>query len=516
MKDLTVEQMDQLDKYSAHFTASVRRALRASLTGDILTGKYESYIGKKISIENLKTLMENPTTAAYQKQLRQMSMYLFLVSPHYRRLISYYSTLPTFNYTIAPAKLALKKLNSAAKKKYSQSYYDTVNDCERYAFKDELPVVMSWVLLEGIYCGLYYEDDESFYLKHFPTDYVKVYSEMDGVYRFAVDLDYFASRNYLFAAYGDEFYQAYLAYKGDSKLGVKGDRMLRWYEPPNQVCVKYDDDPTIIVPFFCGIYKEVLDLDDYRLLAKAKTEMGNYKVLAMKQDVDENGVPKLDFDIASKYYNQAAANLPEQVGLIMSPFKIEAFTFDKSNVADTDDVNKAENALWSATGTNPLLFGAADISSANALLLSIKSDEMIAYTVLHKIERAFNLVQKLKRRPYEFRIRFLDQSIYCREAVQDSFSKAATYGVPGAKSLYAASLGILPSDVIGMSYLEDEILGFTVTCFNRPMLSSHTTANISTGDEGGRPTNESQGVVLTESGEASQEAGEDNNNANVQ
>ena len=67
-----------------------------------------------------------------------------------------------------------------------------------------------------------------------------------------------------------------------------------------------------------------------------------------------------------------------------------------------------------------------------------------------------------------------------------------------------------------MSYLEDEILGFTVTCFNRPMLSSHTTANISTGDEGGRPTNESQGVVLTESGEASQEAGEDNNNANVQ
>ena len=53
-------------------------------------------------------------------------------------------------------------------------------------------------------------------------------------------------------------------------------------------------------------------------------------------------------------------------------------------------------------------------------------------------------------------------------------------------------------------------------CFNRPMLSSHTTANISTGDEGGRPTNESQGVVLTESGEASQEAGEDNNNANVQ
>ena len=79
MKDLTVEQMDQLDKYSAHFTASVRRALRASLTGDILTGKYESYIGKKISIENLQTLMENPTTAAYQKQLRQMSMYLFFV-----------------------------------------------------------------------------------------------------------------------------------------------------------------------------------------------------------------------------------------------------------------------------------------------------------------------------------------------------------------------------------------------------------------------------------------------------
>lgn len=444
-----------------------------------------------------------------------MSLYLYLVSPHYRRLLSYYSTLPTFNYYIAPAKLSAKTLNRAARNKYQAAYYDTVNDCELYSFQDELPEVINWMLLEGIYCGLYYESTDAFYLKHFPTDYVKVYAEMDGVYRFAVDLDYFAKGDYLFSAYGDNFYNAYIAYKGDSKRGIKGDPQLRWYEPENQFCVKCDDDPTVIVPFFAGIFKEVLDLDDYRLLAKAKTEMGNYKVLAMQQDVDENGVPKLDFDIAQKYYNQAASNLPEQVGLILSPFKIEAFTFDKSNVADTDDVNKAENQLWSATGTNPLLFGSTKITSANALLLSIKADEMVSYHLLHKIERVFNLIQKLKGRPYQFRIHFLDQSIYSRELVQDSMFKAATYGVPGSKSRYAASLGMSPSDVLGMAYLEDDILGFTTECFNQPMLSSYTqsASAVDPANTGGRPTNESKGQTLTESGEADQDTGQNINAA---
>ena len=340
-----------------------------------------------------------------------------------------------------------------------------------------------------------------------------MYAEMDGVYRFAVDMDYFATGDYLFSAYGDEFYDAYIAYKGDNKLGIKGNKLLRWYEPKNQVCVKCDDDPSLMIPFFAGIFKEVLDLDDYRLLAKAKTEMGNYKVLAMKQDVDDNGVPKLDFEVAEKYYNQAAQNLPEQVGLILSPFDIEAFTFDKSNVADTDDVNKAENQLWSATGTNPLLFGASKITSANSLLLSIKSDEMIAYKLVHKIERAFNLIQKLKGRPYQFRVHFLDQSVYNREVVQDSMLKGATYGVPGAKTKYAAALGMTPSDIVGMSYLEDEVLGFTVDCFNRPMLSSYTRSSSDPTDTGGRPTNESLGKTLTESGEADRDTGQNENAA---
>lgn len=497
------------------FARSVRDALYASLIGDINNGKYESYYGKRASIKDLQKALENPTTSSNQKTVRMMSMYLYLVSPHYRRLLSYYSTLPTFNYYISPAKLSIKSLNASAKKKYHQAYFETVNDCELYNFKDELPTVLSWVLLEGIYCGLYYENNDSFYLKHFPTDYVKVYAEMDGVYRFAVDLDYFSSRDYLFSAYGEEFYQAYIAYKGDSTRGIKGDRLLRWYEPENQFCVKSDDDPTVLLPFFAGFFKEVLDLDDYRLLAKAKTEMGNYKVLAMQQDVDENGVPKLDFKIAEKYYNQAAANLPDQVGLIMSPFKIEAFTFDKSNVADTDDVNKAENQLWSATGTNPLLFGSTKITSANALLLSIKADEMVSYKLLHKAERCFNLIQKLKSRPYQFRVRFLDQSIYSREVYQDAMFKGATYGVPGAKSKYAASLGLSPSDVMGMSYLEDEVLGFTTEMFNRPMVSSYTQTSNTTdpSNTGGRPTNASQGKELTESGEADEDTGQNDNAA---
>lgn len=118
-------------------------------------------------------------------------------------------------------------------------------------------------------------------------------------------------------------------------------------------------------------------------------------------------------------------------------------------------------------------------------------------------------------------MKFLRQSIYDKTNVQDAYSKAAQYGVSGAKTMYAASLDLSPADVINLSYIEDTILGMTTEIFNKPMVSSNTRSYSSdtttsgwgnrlrtggTTDTGGRPTNEERGVETTESGVASQES----------
>ena len=138
---------------------------------------------------------------------------------------------------------------------------------------------------------------------------------------------------------------------------------------------------------------------------------------------------------------------------------------------------------------------------------------------MYQVERNFNLIQKLKGRSYTFKMKFLNQSIYDKANVQDSYSKSAMYGVSGAKTLYAASLDLSPADVINLSYIEDEVLKMTEEIFNKPTTTSNAsswyryrrtsnTLGVDGADGvssvGGRPTNESKNIISTESGEASQ------------
>lgn len=505
-KDLTPEQTKRIENYQSMLFAQIRSQLKASLIQDALNSKYESYIGRKYTVDNLFSMLEAPSSAANQKQLRQMSMWLYLTSSHYRRLVNYYATLPTFNYIVVPNKATTKKINE---KRYRQDYYDTITDMERYEFQDELPKELVTAFLLGAFCGIVFEGEDSFYVKPVPIDFVKITSVMDGCYRFSIDLSYFNGNNaYLLEAYGDEVASAYRKYSTPNSGNA-----YRWFEPEKQICIKYDTDPTIILPFFAGMYKEVLDLEDYRVLAKAKTEIENYKVLVMKQDVDDDGIPKMEYELAKKYYDQAAANLPSGIGLILSPFAVSDFSFDASKVGDTTDVNDARDSLWEAAGTSPLIFGSTKATSSQSLILSTKPDEQISFILLHQIERNFNLLQKLKNKKTSFKLKFLEQSIFSKKEFTDMWAKAAQYGVTGAKSYYAASLGLTPSDVVNMAYLEDEILGMTTETFNKPLVSANTRSystdnttsssgrggwhwgdgqrnNEETNEDGGRPTSE--------------------------
>lgn len=218
--DLTNEQKNQLLMYTNGLSGNGERSffssrIKEQIVQDLLNSKYESYIGRKYSQERLSTMLQTPYTTSNMQQLRQMSLWLYLVSSHYRRLINYYATLPTFNYYVTGDQVQTKSLVGAKAKKYKQCYIDTVNDFERYTLKQTAPEAMAFALLLGAYCGIVFEDDRTFFVKQLPINYVRIYSIMDGCFRFAVDLDYFNGKEYLLEAYGEDVKKAYYLYKGD-------------------------------------------------------------------------------------------------------------------------------------------------------------------------------------------------------------------------------------------------------------------------------------------------------------
>lgn len=231
-----------------------------------------------------------------------------------------------------------------------------------------------------------------------------------------------------------------------------------------------------------------------------KTELENYALLVMKLGIDQKtGDWQMDFKKAEDFYSNLDAVLPEEVGSVLSPMPIDKISFERTHPGDTDTVSTAEQSIYAAAGVQSLLFSNPKASSS-ALLLSIKVDQALTYSIVKSIETMLN--RFLHRRGYGkyFNVTFLDCSPFNRKELGDAYLKACQYGLPMI-SYYAASQGITQDEVDTLNFLENDVLGLTARF--KPLKSS---ATMSGSGESGRPENEIG--ELTDAGEAWRERDE--------
>lgn len=227
-------------------------------------------------------------------------------------------------------------------------------------------------------------------------------------------------------------------------------------------------------------------------------------MVAMKIPMENDGTWGIDLQKAKEFWQNLDAVLPEEIGSVLTPMSLEKISFEKSNTGDTDTIADAEQHMFTAAGVSSLLFN-NEKASANALLLSIKADQMITYGLIKSIEAVINRFLQAQSYGKNFKVNFLDVSPYNRKEAGDAYLKAASYGLPMI-SMYAASQGLGQAELDSMSYLEGTVLKlqemFKPIQSSTQMSSSDLDSNAAT-DEGGAPT---KGVgEITESGEQNQE-----------
>lgn len=491
-KEIT-DNSDKLNSY-LRFYSNLSRTIINDLTNK---NRNDNVLYKKYPKDEVIRMLENPQKN--DRKIRQLSGFLYQVSSHYRRLIDYYSSVLLYNYIVIPYNLG-SKIN---KKKFKDTYTNVITECDKYNFNQECKKAFKIAIRDGIYYGLWYETEDSFYIQPFNNDYAEISIIEDGCLLFSINLSYFSTRETHLDRYGIEIKSAYYRWKQEKKDEYK------YFCPSNCICIKADDtDLNYSLPLFTGLLLSIYDIEDYKMLQKAKAENDNYKALALKLPTDEDGIPKMDKDLAEIYYNQTASNIAENIGLILTPFDIEDYSFQNSSTSERNAVVDAENDFWYQSGTSPLIFGSTKATSSSSLVLSVKPDEQIAMGLLEQVERFFNRKIKKMELPYPFKIKFLNQSIFNSDEISNKLQKAASYGVDGTKLMYASSVGVSPSDVIGLSFLENDILKLGEDMFVRPLISSNTlsggTVSTNEGDDG-RPTNESKGKRLTDEGENTSE-----------
>ena len=332
---------------------------------------------------NKTKIMEYPENPyKYERELRNAVTYLYGASAHFRRLIQYFVSLNSLAYVVSPARIDTLTANPAS---IRRNYRRVLNLMSGLNAKDQLEKVITVVLREDVFYGTLWETTDSTIIQQLPSEYCAISVIEDNVLNVSFNFSYFDINPTVLPLYPPEFAQKYELYKTDIIN-------LKWQEldSPNSFAIKYNKDILeYALPPFAGILREIYELEDYKALRKTKEEMQNYALLVMSLGIDSNGDWTIDLNKAKDFWRNLENVLPEEVGSVLSPMPIEKISFERTHTGDTDAVSNAEEELFSAAGVSSLLFNNPK-ASANALLLSIKVDQALTYSIVKSIETMLN------------------------------------------------------------------------------------------------------------------------------
>lgn len=483
----------------------------AQLSGMIIKDLNENTsqtLTRRYTKTDVTRFLENPTR--YAKELGQMSTALYQASPHYRRLVNYYANLPSLDYIVEPYGLDLTK--SLNEKSFRTGYQRALDLTDMMSIKHEFQKALKSAWIRDTFYGYQHEGKDSFFIQELPFDFCQISSIEDGVYNFSFNFQYFDRNPTQVEMYPKEFKSMYNKFKS----GSQG----QWQEldSTKTVVVKINEEITNDVPPFIGIFRSIYDIEDYKALKMAKETMSNYKFVVQKIPIRDKTERNNDFLIdltnVAMFHNKTSQTLPDGVGLITTPFEVDTINFSKDK-AESDNVQEAEREFYASAGTSQMLFNGDKSSNAN-LGKSINVDEQDVFALNRQIERF--IARKMKydiKGAYKFRAKILDITVFNRDAVIEQYLKSAQYGLP-VKMLLGASLGLSPSGVTNMAFLENEVLQLTDKFI--PLSSSHTQSGDGQEEDksgesdenpNGRP--ESEEDELSEKGEEQKERGDNEN-----
>lgn len=447
------------------------------------------------SKDDIASYLSNPYR--YEKQLRRAVTYIYGASPHFRRLIQYFAGLSDLAYVVSPFKIDPEKANI---KSVNRNYRKVLNLLSSMSIKTQFQKILTVCFREDTFYGTMWVTSDNIIIQQLPSDYCAIASIEDNVLNVSFDFSYFDSRKQMLDFYPQEFRTKYAQYQKQ--------RTTRWIEldSPTSFAIKCNNDILdYSIPPFAGILREIYDIEDYKSMKLTKNAIENYAMVVMTLGINPDGSWQMDFDKAKDFWSNLDSVLPEEIGSILSPMPVNKISFEKSNVGDTNTVADAEQDLFTAAGVSSLLFNNPK-ASANALLLSIKADQAMTFSVVRSIEDMLNRFIHRQGFGKNFKVTFLDVSPYNRKEMGDQYLKACQYGVPMV-SYYCASQGLDQSEMDCMSFLEGTVLDLASKF--KPLKSS-ATQSASDGDaesNGGAPTKDVG--ELTDSGEQSREDGDD-------
>lgn len=430
--------------------------------------------------DTIVTYLQNP--GANERNLRNLSRYLYYRSHIYFRVIEFYSNmLMPEARTIIPRTDLVKGADST---KMLKSYNDTADILERMNLNRNMKKVMTTVLREDIFYGLYWLDDTGMIVIPMDPDYCMIQGITSyGNYIFAMDVTWFRSRQDILEYWGEPFVSMYRAYEnGGSK----------WQEVPleHNMCFKFRDDYELIIPPWSGSFLTITDLENLADLQAAADESSIYKLIYMKlKPLQGTDVPddfEISPDFAIEYYNKMLDPvLSDYIASAIIPGTDDLGVIDFSsndNAADTNRVVKAQTSALNNMGGAEVLSGANITSTAAFNAAMIMNTRFALSSIVPQLEAWVAMVLDVNLNNAS-KVHFFIVSPYTKKDFQEQLLTSAQNGLPTALA-YNTLNEFSEKDTLAMLQMQD-ILNIPDTL--KPLATSYTQSGTS-GEVGeGRP-----------------------------
>ena len=438
----------------------------------------------KYATEDVVRLLENPQKNA--AALQEVSLWLYYNSGIYYRLVNNFAGMNRYDMYLFPSTISKfakggKKKNTNADKLLKE-YLDVAQNVEKLSWKSNFRTIGTNLMIMGEVYLYKIEDNSGVILKEIPSNLCKISKVInDGLYKYSINMSKLGTEAlYNMMPKGiQQLYDKHVA--GGIQPEGYSENNYAIVEDKEAICLSMNQFVgTKSVPPMCYIFPSIIRLMTEEESEVAESKANNLKLIHMKYPVDAEGESILDEEAIRKMHNSAKANLPIGVAINTNPLEVTTHTLQRTgNVASSNRQTLTE-LVYNNAGVNSEIFN-GNSSNNQSILSGLVADEIISDTLNNIFENYIKYEIKVKKKNSLWLPRFIRNTKYNENTLEEQAYKGATVGLSRMK--YLATQHYSPLEAISILEFETEN---GIDDFFVPLATAFTqTAN--TSQDNGRP-----------------------------
>lgn len=435
---------------------------------------------------------------SYEKELRNLSRYLFYRCQVYFRLIMYNATMFDLNARYVVPSYDPTKEND--KDKILKSYYETLQVLDRMDLQHQMLMPLINNFIEDAFFGCCWIDETGMFILKIPPEYCKISGQyFTGDYSFYVDMSNYKKYEDVIEFLGEPLTSMYRAYGGNNKN--------KWQIMPDEyaLCTKTRIESwETIVPIYSGLFIDLIGLMDLVDIQADSDNQQIYKLITATIPTLKNATDPdqfaVDVDFCVEYFRKLVDSLPPYIGAAISPIPLDTISFSDDQASDTTKVQKATKELLNTSGGAQVL-NSTTLSNSEGVRSANRVDTAFAISaLLGQIQGWVNRILSYHV-SNPAKVKFFNVSIHTKDVLKESMQKDMQYGFPNVIALNSLN-GFSEMDTLALNYLEADVLNLKDKF--KPLTSANTVSNKESGGQ------EKSDLDITSDGEASRDKRDNN------